>query len=425
MGEVFVWRRGEVPSRVIKLTGVEITALLKERCSIVAVDKKGSVVKLLEHEDNNPLTQKHSVRALSHGKNHTVGLTRSGRVYTWGQNDFGQLGLGHHDDVEVPSRIGGSLNGKKIRSADCGDFHTIVLTEDGDLYSFGSGERGQHGQPGRKHQLAPKLVGPFVQASVKVLSVSCGSNFTVCSTSRGEVWTWGNGSSGQLGHGSAAISWQPKKISNLCNIVGVAAGRGHAGAFDRDGKLYMWGLNSLGQLGLRDCVSRKTPCLVSSCGPVAQLSCGNFYTAAVTKDGSLYTWGSLSAPLGTAQDLKETKQIEGEEEVLDQQQQQDTKTTTSRYSRAPIFGASYRRVRKMPLVKQSIDRPRSRSVPLKVDALSGLRLTSVVCGETMMAAYATPSLERLSVSCGPYVDVYIFFLSHFFFLRLFSFIWAH
>ena len=308
MGEVFVWRAGETPSRVGKLTGVEITALLRETSSIVAVDKKGSIVELdsSSKRSKNLLAENHSVQALSHGKNHTIGLTRSGNAYTWGQNDFGQLGLGHHDDIEVPSRLAGSLVGKRVRAAECGDHHTIVLTEDGDLYSFGSGERGQHGQPGVKHQLAPKLVGPFVQASSTVLSVSCGSNFTVCCTSKGEVWTWGNGSSGQLGHGTTTTSWQPKKVSGLSDIVGVAAGRGHVGAFDRDGNLFMWGLSSLGQLGLGDCVSRKTPTRVTSIGPVTQLSCGSFYTAAVTKDGSLYTWGSMSAPLGTDDSEEET-----------------------------------------------------------------------------------------------------------------------
>ena len=88
--------------------------------------------------------------------------------------------------------------------------------------------------------------------------------------------------------------------------MGVAAGRGHVGAFDRDGNLFMWGLNSLGQLGLGDCVSRKTPTRVTSIGPVTQLSCGSFYTAAVTKDGSLYTWGSMSVPLGTDDSEEET-----------------------------------------------------------------------------------------------------------------------
>eukprot|EP00938_MAST-03A_sp_MAST-3A-sp1_P002861 g2861.t1 len=104
----------------------------------------------------------------------------------------------------------------------------------------------------------------------------------------------------------------------------------------------------------------------------------------------------MSSPLGTDSE-EETKS-----ESFLEEKEQDTKTTSLRYSKAPIFGAFHRRIRKMPLVKQHIDRSRSSSTPRKVHALSGLRLTTIVCGETMMAAYATPSLERLSVSCGPF-----------------------
>ena len=102
---------------------------------------------------------------------------------------------------------------------------------------------------------------------------------------------------------------------------------------------------------------------MTSIGPVTQLSCGSFYTAAVTRDGSLYTWGSMSSPLGTDSE-EETKS-----ESFLEEKEQDTKTTSLRYSKAPIFGAFHRRIRKMPLVKQHIDRSRSSSTPRKVHAL--------------------------------------------------------
>lgn len=107
----------------------------------------------------------------------------------------------------------------------------------------------------RKHGYHPKSlpnlkneVG-FVSGEVAdkaVVDVACGQHHTACITSNGEVYTWGNGKSGALGHGGWDQVDLPKKVEGLKDIVKVECGNDYTLCMDKDGKLYSWGANRYG-----------------------------------------------------------------------------------------------------------------------------------------------------------------------------------
>ena len=70
------------------------------------------------------------------GDFHTVGITPTGDLYTWGQNDKGQLGHGDKRDISKPKLVTGNAIGKEVIHVSCGNRHTAVVTSDGELYTW-------------------------------------------------------------------------------------------------------------------------------------------------------------------------------------------------------------------------------------------------------------------------------------------------
>jgi RCC1 and BTB domain-containing protein len=118
---------------------------------------------------------------------HTAVVTDSGELYTWGEGKFGRLGHASERNCHTPQLVE-SMHGKKPRQVSCGGFHTAVVTEDGRLYTFGGGEHGQLGHNDRVNKLKPTLVqaleGKFVT------QITCGWSHSVALTAKGRVYTW-------------------------------------------------------------------------------------------------------------------------------------------------------------------------------------------------------------------------------------------
>ena len=126
---------------------------------------------------------------------HTGCLTADGELYSWGEGKFGRLGHGAERNCHVP-RLVETLLGKRPRQVSCGGFHTAVVTEDGRLYTFGGGEHGQLGHNDRVNKVKPT----FVEAldGVFVSQITCGWSHSVALTSKGRIFTWGNGDHGKV-----------------------------------------------------------------------------------------------------------------------------------------------------------------------------------------------------------------------------------
>ncbi|RQM20636.1 hypothetical protein B5M09_000397 [Aphanomyces astaci] len=224
------------------------------------------------------------------GSGHTVVLDDKGDVYTWGRGDDGRLGHGDNGWKFVP-RLVESLQTKQIKQVTCGSYHTAAVTVSGELYTWGGGMYGKLGHGNEVGHSVPYLVETL--SNLKVDQVACGSRHTVVLLQNSDVYTWGDKENGVSGQGDTdGHQYLPCAVEELKNkgIKQIAACGFHTAAL----KLYTFGEGKFGRLGHNNernqIVAKVVDTLVSS--PIRQVACGGFHTAAVSDTGEVFTWGN-------------------------------------------------------------------------------------------------------------------------------------
>ncbi|TRY65949.1 hypothetical protein DNTS_012353, partial [Danionella cerebrum] len=215
----------------------------------------------------------------------------------WGSSGAGQLGIGSSEAAVLEPRTCSVFDGRGLKEVACGSQHSLFLLHDGSVYTCGLNSSGQLGH--EKGGSRPELVGAL--DAQKISSVSCGRAHSLAVNEQGQVFTWGAGEGGQLGLGMAEEAVRvPRLIKKLCEhrISQVMCGNQHCLALSRDGQLFVWGENSSGQLGLgKSEPSSLTPQPLNSlCGiPLAQISTGGDHSFALSFSGAVFGWGKNSA----------------------------------------------------------------------------------------------------------------------------------
>ena len=168
------------------------------------------------------------------GKNHSAAVTASGDVYAWGLNDCGQLGLGQaaSKNQTTPAKVE-ALSGIGVTQLSCGEYHTLALTAEGEVYSCGWGGSFFRGAGGLGHgdrqQLdVPKKLATFGSGEGQPVAteVSAGQYHSVALDTEGTVWTWGRGEWGRLGHDDAADALEPEPVLTLTLTLTLGLTRG-------------------------------------------------------------------------------------------------------------------------------------------------------------------------------------------------------
>ena len=228
-----------------------------------------------------------NVVTVSLGSRQSAALTADGSLYTWGWNKYGMLGLGNSGkgtDINKPAKVGLS----NVTAVSFGTYHSAAITEDGSLYTWGWNEYGQLGL-GDSGEGTDRSTPTKVPGISNVVAISLGNCKTAAITAEGSLYTWGENRG--LGFDSSENKSMPTKIPGLSDVVAVSMGDFHGAAITSDGSLYIWGFNSNGELGFGDTVHRNAPTKVPGLSDVAAISMGTFSSTALTADGSLYTWG--------------------------------------------------------------------------------------------------------------------------------------
>ena len=145
-------------------------------------------------------------------------------------------------------------------------------------------------------------------AGQRIVAVSAGARHSIALTADSAVWSWGYGGQGQLGHGDQELQLLPKKIEALADqrIVAVSAGAYHSIALAADGAVWSWGYGTFGQLGHGDEQSQLLPKKVEAVADqrVVAVSAGGHHNLARTADGAVFTWGAgEDGCLGHGEDL--------------------------------------------------------------------------------------------------------------------------
>jgi len=216
-------------------------------------------------------------------------------LYSWGENLYGQLGLGNRTYYSSPKQVG-SLTDWAVVSSGISGFHNIAVKSDGTLWAWGRGATGRLGLNlgayGTASYSSPKQVGSLTSW----LTVSAGYDFSLAVKTNGTLWSWGNAASGQLGLGNQSTKSSPNQIGALTDWLSVAAGYFWSLATKTDGTLWAWGGNGQGQLGLNISYaqSRSSPVQVGSLTTWSKIKCTAGSSFAIKTDGTLWSWGSNS-----------------------------------------------------------------------------------------------------------------------------------
>lgn len=183
------------------------------------------------------------------GQFHTLALTNSGDLYSFGANMYGQLGLGSENEKVTKPTLVKSLQGIPIAHISCGANHSFILSTSGSIYGFGKNIFGQLGIGDIVSRPFPTHVKTL--RNQKVRYISCGDEYSTFLTHDGGVFTTGLGSFGQLGHGTYGNEVLPRKVLELMGttVSQIACGKRHTMTFlPSRNKIYGFGLGGCGQL---------------------------------------------------------------------------------------------------------------------------------------------------------------------------------
>uniref|UniRef100_A0A0K8RUC2 Putative E3 ubiquitin-protein ligase HERC3 n=1 Tax=Crotalus horridus TaxID=35024 RepID=A0A0K8RUC2_CROHD len=197
---------------------------------------------------------------VSCGNWHCLALAADGQFFAWGQNNYGQLGLGKEfPSQNTPQRVR-SLDGIPLSQVAAGGAHSFALSLSGAVFGWGKNTSGQLGLSDEKDRECPCHV--KLLRTQKVVYISCGNEHTAVLTKSGGVFTFGAGSCGQLGHDSLNDEVNPRRVLELMGseVSQVACGRQHTLAFvPSSGMIYAFGCGTKGQLGNGHICSLKCP----------------------------------------------------------------------------------------------------------------------------------------------------------------------
>ncbi|XP_032805642.1 putative E3 ubiquitin-protein ligase HERC4 isoform X1 [Petromyzon marinus] len=194
------------------------------------------------------------------GYHHSLALAKDGRLFTWGSNRYGQLGVGSFGGSQRTAQLVHTLQGVPLARLAAGKAHSLALTCSGAVFAWGRNNFGQLGLSDEIDKCYPALLKSL--RTQKVVYICCGEDHTAILTKEGGVFTFGAGGYGQLGHNSTNHEVNPRKVFELMGsiVTQIACGRQHTLAFvPSSGRIYSFGLGGNGQLGTGSTSNRKSP----------------------------------------------------------------------------------------------------------------------------------------------------------------------
>jgi alpha-tubulin suppressor-like RCC1 family protein len=211
------------------------------------------------------------------------------KLFSFGSNEYGQLGLNDQNNRSSPVQVGTAINWSKISAG----FHSTAIKTDGTLWSWGLNSVGRLGHNDIIDRSSPTQVGSLTNWSAISGSMAIKND--------GTLWLWGSNSYGQLGQNDRVYRSSPTQVGTNTNWSKISASNQVRLAIKTDGTLWSWGYNFYGQLGLpgqgtlspfSQGVSRSSPTQVGGGTNWSQVSAGNDAGAGVKTDGTLWAWGA-------------------------------------------------------------------------------------------------------------------------------------
>ncbi|MCF7930801.1 MAG: InlB B-repeat-containing protein [Acholeplasmataceae bacterium] len=257
-----------------------------------------------------PLYPNETIVNLSLGLFHSAALTSYGRVFTWGQNNYGQLGDGTLMNRYKPVDITQNFNlreGEVICEISFGASHSSALSSDGRIFMWGNNSNGRLGDGTTTNRYLPVEISYNLNLEIadKVTNIAMGGSHSAALTSNGKVYMWGDNYYGKLGFGTNDDSSHSTPIEITSNfhlsgedkIFSISLGENFSSAISIDGRVFTWGYNIFGQLGDGTTINRYLPVEITSnfshdpSDKIESVSLGSRFSSALTFSGRIFTWG--------------------------------------------------------------------------------------------------------------------------------------
>jgi len=241
--------------------------------------------------------------AVAAGGYHSLALKADGTVWAWGTNNYGQVGNGTTTAIfKTPTQV---TNLAGVVSIAAGLYHGLALKTNGTVWAWGANGGGQIGNGTTVNTNIPTAVTTLSN----VIAIAAGGSNSLALKADGTVWAWGNNNYGQVGNGTTnAAQTVPVQVTNLTNVVAVAAGGWHSLALRADGTVWAWGRNNYGQAGNGTTNAAQTvPVLATNLFGVLSLAAGEYHSLAALTSGELLAWGNgVSGQLGNGDTANQT-----------------------------------------------------------------------------------------------------------------------
>ena len=228
---------------------------------------------------------------ISGGANTFLAATSDGTLWGWGDNSFGQLGIGTTVLSNLPIKIGPFINSASpptFIDFSAGNFHSAAITSNGALYTWGFNNNGQIGDGTTVNKSSPVKIG-----SLSWSKIATGSACTLAIDSSSQLFAWG---ATPVGDNSTVARSSPVKIgtNQASSWVAITAGNSFRGAISNLGHLYVWGSQSVGELGSGTAGNAVVPLDPLSWTQIATGGdAQSMYGLAA--NGTMYVWGSASS----------------------------------------------------------------------------------------------------------------------------------
>ena len=217
-------------------------------------------------------------------------LKTDGTVLAWGDNRYGQLGIGSYTDQSLPVGIPGLTEISKVVTD---GYTAYAITTAGDVYAWG---KNNYGQVGNNRYSTSEKNPVLLPELSNIHDIVCSGGVAYAIDSDGKVFAWGRANSGQIGNNSwISAQLRPVEVIGLTGVDQIVTNGDTTFALCYDGQMvYGWGANNYGQVGCSSSINKRTPVLLSGISDVKELIIEFKTTYAIRSDGKLFAWGHNS-----------------------------------------------------------------------------------------------------------------------------------
>lgn len=222
--------------------------------------------------------------------NSTLAVDDDGDVWAWGENSYGKLGDGSSTLRTRPVKLTTISGGVAVAA---GDAHSVVLKSDGTVWTVGANGSGQRGNGGSSSPYSFVQVITSSGPLADVVAIAANGDASMALKADGSVWVWGGYS---ISFGTGWLGWYniATQVPSMSGVIDISLGFDHSLLLKSDGTVWATGGDSYGQLGNGAGGSSTTFGQVPGLSGAVKVSAGMFTSNAVTANGDLYAWGENS-----------------------------------------------------------------------------------------------------------------------------------